>query len=1123
MKKTLSYALVASLGFVLYPNRCRASERAGQILADASQLVSAAQEAERQSYSEALERYEEAVAVLEGITREYPSSPAARKILSGFARAGPYTVRELKERVLPFARLRASAEEDLLFCAMIFAERLESVSEKTQALIKVADAYLQAGQKEKVAGVLSMAFSAAQAIHDPSDRARVLVGVAAKAAEAGGYDQALGIAQAIDDPTWVPRALIGVAEHCAEAKEADKAAEILTQALQVAEKIEDADTRASAHSVIAGTYSEAGLVEQAVQLANAAERPAQKRDALTRIAICCAEKGQSDQALKVAEMIPSGPEKDFAARRIAQSLAIEGKCDRALEVAETIQQGHPKAIALMAIAHKYIEFDEKEKAEEVLSNALQAAKSIRGEYEIERDVLIELIAQLYAQAGYYDRALEIADPIEVHDRVWAFLRIASACAKAGLTDRACEIIPKAIAAAEERLLRYLCARVCARAGQVYAEAGQPDKARETLSRALRHATQADTPSEKASVIGEIAELTVEAGLIGEAELFSQIFQAAEAIEVSGARATAFGLIAEQCSKGGMKERVTELLSRAVQAASDIEEAEHRGGQMAWLASKFAEAGLYERALHTARDTKDAQSKTRVLTEIASVFSKSERQVDDGMRKTLHEIVSTLPFPEVEKEASELLAEAHDLIKLAQEAEQTSYADALDLYQETLVRLKETAAELEGNLIPQTQTRADSEQNPFLCALFVAGKVEDASSKDHALEAIAGKFAEVGQYDRALEVAQAIKKVESKGDALAEIVGKLAEAGQSDRALEVARSIEGYMYAKTLALGEVACNYAQIGQNEKASETLALMLQVSKTIQYSNDKNLALWRMAGKLASVGAYDRALHVAQEIEEDDRKVYALAEIAARCAKGGEKKKASDLFSQALRIARGMPRREGKTSALAKIAQRYAEAGSFDEAERVVKMIWLDVHAKALALADIAAEYWEAGQAEKASQAIDQALRLAQRVRGAEEKVNALTDIAQKVGDAGQKEKACEILARAIKAVDEADDPRFNRSFALGSIARAYADAGRFDEALSVVNSMGGAYHRDWALVGIAAALARANDFHESFRVIAMIGDLGDNACALAEVGAICLRQGKGIDDATRRVLHAIIRKLE
>ena len=266
MKRILPWTLPVFLAIVLLPPYCRSEGSTDETFSEACRLVSSAREAEKRSYSEALGLYEKALGILEGITREYASSPAARKILTGYARVGPYTVAELERRVLPFARLRASAEKDPLVCAMIFAERSEGITQKIHALLRVADAFLQAGQGEKVAGVLLKALSAAQTIRDPSDRTRVLIDIAVKAAQAGGYDQALETAHAIDDPTRVPRALIDIARQCAKAEEAERVAEILSQALEAVETMKNADWQAPARLMIAATYAEAGLIDQALQL-----------------------------------------------------------------------------------------------------------------------------------------------------------------------------------------------------------------------------------------------------------------------------------------------------------------------------------------------------------------------------------------------------------------------------------------------------------------------------------------------------------------------------------------------------------------------------------------------------------------------------------------------------------------------------------------------------------------------------------------------------------------------------------------------------------------------------------------------------------------------------------------
>ena len=65
--------------------------------------------------------------------------------------------------------------------------------------------------------------------------------------------------------------MIEIAARCTEARQTDKAAQVLSQALDVARIIEDASRKASTLAEIASKYAEAGQFSQALEIVKAIE------------------------------------------------------------------------------------------------------------------------------------------------------------------------------------------------------------------------------------------------------------------------------------------------------------------------------------------------------------------------------------------------------------------------------------------------------------------------------------------------------------------------------------------------------------------------------------------------------------------------------------------------------------------------------------------------------------------------------------------------------------------------------------------------------------------------------------------------------------------------------------
>ena len=158
-----------------------------------------------------------------------------------------------------------------------------------------------------------------------------------------------------------------------------------------------------------------------------------------------------------------------------------------------------------------------------------------------------------------------------------------------------------------------------------------------------------------------------------------------------------------------------------------------------------------------------------------------------------------------EKANELYVEASQLMQSAKTVE--SYSEAFEIYNSALkniqrimskyststlaVQLVSGETKIEGLALSEFQKLeghlkrlAEAEQNLLSCALFIAKTIENANFKAWALAEIAGKYAEVGQKEKAaqivsqaLETAKTIEDASYKAVALAEIAGKYAEVGE----------------------------------------------------------------------------------------------------------------------------------------------------------------------------------------------------------------------------------------------------------------------------------------------------------------------------------------------------------
>ncbi len=210
------------------------------------------------------------------------------------------------------------------------------------------------------------------------------------------------------------------------------------EALQAAQKIEDAQARSLALMDIANAMTEAGQFDLAIQVAEKIEDAEDRYRALRLIAIVMAEVGQTEWAnqvfqlaIQVAQKIENAEFRSSALSAIAFTMAKAGQFDLALQVAHKIEDAKDRSRALGDIAEAMAEAGQ-------FDRAIQIAQKI--EDAEERSWALGLIAVTMAETGQFDLALQVAHKIEdAKDRSWALKFIARALVEAGQLERAVEV------------------------------------------------------------------------------------------------------------------------------------------------------------------------------------------------------------------------------------------------------------------------------------------------------------------------------------------------------------------------------------------------------------------------------------------------------------------------------------------------------------------------------------------------------------------------------------------------------------------------------------------------------------------------------------------------------------
>jgi tetratricopeptide (TPR) repeat protein len=398
------------------------------------------------------------------------------------------------------------------------------------------------------------------------------------------------------------------------------------------------------------------------------------------------------------------------------------------------------------------------------------------------------------------------------------------------------------------------------------------------------------------------------------------------------------------------------------------------------------------------------------------------------------------------------------------------------------------------LIAEQYARAEELE----AAADVAEGIADSYAKDQTLADLASRAVELGDDGYAEELLGMINDPGLYGLAVGQMAVKYAEAGEFDRAVETAAELDD----AAPTLNRIALLYADGGSRAPAAEVAGAI--ADPDVRSATYVALA----AGSLrdgrndAAVELLEKAAGAAGEIEFSQSAVHALIEIASLYKESGEDERALESLSGAHRLCddfdgtayAGMARSFAKDEALVRVADGFAGLKRFDRAEQVAEEIE-DAFRFASALIKFALAYHADGDGEKASGKLAEAREVA-----LEEEV---------VGGYGVAERDRLLAELAAGYLTAGDAEEALRVAGMMSLAEQRHEALRALATLCAHSDRGGAAFRAAEMIGDAFARALCwLDLGEAF-VAADHTELADRAYAraLSDVEAVEHAYGKAV----------------
>ncbi len=318
--------------------------------------------------------------------------------------------------------------------ALPLTEAMTNECAQATPLTKVAGGYILAGQEAKGNKLLAQAIQLAhtQTLANCSGSGtspdESLLNRASEYAEAGYYDLAVEIITEVNHPVMTPIAMVEVAGHYAKAGEDEQATKVLNQALEMAQRIDEAEYRTLTLRGIASHLIQAGQTEQVPQVL--------------------------ERVLESVSAINEAQSRDYAALKLSHMLAIArqfAEVGQERRASELLDQSLPKirtladkpfalekTLNLVETAVQYAALEQKNRAVETLAEARTLAQAI--EEPQTRSHAIAWVADGYAEIGDFEQAQQIARSIKsVSHQEQALRGIAIAYAKAGYSEQAVKL------------------------------------------------------------------------------------------------------------------------------------------------------------------------------------------------------------------------------------------------------------------------------------------------------------------------------------------------------------------------------------------------------------------------------------------------------------------------------------------------------------------------------------------------------------------------------------------------------------------------------------------------------------------------------------------------------------